>query len=330
MWDNIPAKDLSAFISKQKVRQNHGWEPIWRWDVRQLSRFLHGAQSVVCWNSCLSPAALLIRGDVQSSACAVPLPNPSITLQASTTPRPALSYIWPRDIRVPCPSSAIWATHSSSIYVGVRVQAGQWQDAVPPTLPRGTDCCCCLNASWLWAGGPQRSTRPWWSNLVSYIDTKLLLEEVLLRPAGVLTLWSVWVLTPQYSDGDTILSKKLCLSDEMSNRDPDSLWSLEIPGCLSKRVGVLSRHPGQISPLVSNHHGLLIIPIHWLASSLGLLSTSKLVCGGRSCTIWLPSHHPGGCCTLLVDEEIPPYYVKLFECLEKRYINVTNVIKLCC
>ncbi len=205
MWDNISAKDLSAFISEQKVRQNHGWEPIWRWAVRQLSRFLHGAQSVVCWNSCPSPAALLIRGDVQSSACAVPLPNPSITLQASTTPRPALSYIWPRDIRVPCPSSAIWATHGSSIYVGVRVQAGQWQDAVPRTLPRGTDCCCCLNASWLWAGGPHRSTRPWWSNLVSYIDTKLLLEEVLVRPAGVLTLWSVWVLTPQYSDRDTIL-----------------------------------------------------------------------------------------------------------------------------
>lgn len=93
MWDNISAKELSAFISEQKVRQNHGWEPIWRWDVRQfLSLFLHGAQSVVCWNSCPSPAALLIGGDVQSSACAVPLPNPSITLQASTTPRPALSH----------------------------------------------------------------------------------------------------------------------------------------------------------------------------------------------------------------------------------------------
>ncbi len=37
--------------------------------------------------------------------------------------------------------------------------------------------------------------------------TRLLLEEVLVRPAGVLTLWSVWVLMPQYSDGDTILSK---------------------------------------------------------------------------------------------------------------------------
>ncbi len=34
--------------------------------------------------------------------------------------------------------------------------------------------------------------------------------------------------------------------------------------------------------------------------------TSKLVCGGRSGAIWLPSHHPGGCCTLVVDEEIPP------------------------
>ncbi len=31
--------------------------------------------------------------------------------------------------------------------------------------------------------------------------TRLLLEEVLVS----LTLWSVWVLTPQCSDGDTIL-----------------------------------------------------------------------------------------------------------------------------
>ncbi len=36
---------------------------------------------------------------------------------------------------------------------------------------------------------------------------------------------------------------------------------------------VLPRHPGQICPLASVHHGLLIIPIHWLASSLCLLST---------------------------------------------------------
>ncbi len=49
------------------------------------------------------------------------------------------------------------------------------------------------------------------------------------------------------------------------------------------------QHPGQIRPLASDHHGLLIIPIHWLASSLSLLSTNKLVCGGRSGAIWLPS-----------------------------------------
>ncbi len=50
---------------------------------------------------------------------------------------------------------------------------------------------------------------------------------------------SVWVLTPQYSDRDTILSKKHRLSDETLNRGPYSLWSLKIPGCpLKKSRGV--------------------------------------------------------------------------------------------
>ncbi len=62
--------------------------------------------------------------------------------------------------------------------------------------------------------------------------------------------------------------------------------------------------------LASNHYGLLIIPIHWLLHHC-LLSTSKLVCGGHSGAIWLSSHHPGGCCTLVVDEKIS-YYVKLW------------------
>ncbi len=81
--------------------------------------------------------------------------------------------------------------------------------------------------------------------------------------------------------------------DETLNRgcQPSSLWSLKIPGCLSKSVEVWPRHPGQICPLASEHHGLLIIPIHWLASSIGLLSTSKLVCGGCSGALWLLSHH---------------------------------------
>ncbi len=61
--------------------------------------------------------------------------------------------------------------------------------------------------------------------------------------------------------------------------------------------------------------------------TLSFLSTNKLVCGGRSGAIWLPSHHPGGCYTLVVDEEIPPDNVERFECLEKAekcYINVIN------
>ncbi len=77
-------------------------------------------------------------------------------------------------------------------------------------------------------------------------------------------------------------------------------------------------------PLATDHHGLLIIPIHWLVSSLCLLSTSKLVCGGRSGIIWLLSHLPGGCCTLVVDEEITPDNVERFQCLENCYINVIN------
>ncbi len=45
----------------------------------------------------------------------------------------------------------------------------------------------------------------------------------------MLALWSVWVLMPKYSDGDTILSKEHRLSDETLNRGPDSLWSLKNP-----------------------------------------------------------------------------------------------------
>ncbi len=154
---------------------------------------------------------------------------------------------------------------------------------------------------------------------------KVLYKLVLVRPSG--GAHPVWVLMPQCSDRDTILSKKHHPSDETLNRGPDSLWSLKIPGCLSKRVEVWPRHPGQICPLASDHHGLLIIPIHWLASSLCLLSTNKLVCGGRSGALWLPSHHPGGCCTLVVDEKTPPSQCRALWVLrkaEKRYINVIN------
>ncbi len=67
------------------------------------------------------------------------------------------------------------------------------------------------------------------------MKTRLLLEEVLVKPPG--GAWSVWVLTPQCSDG-TLYCKTHRPSDETLNRGPDSLWSLQIPGCLSKRVEV--------------------------------------------------------------------------------------------
>ncbi len=53
------------------------------------------------------------------------------------------------------------------------------------------------------------------------------------------------------------------------------------------------------------------------------------MCGGRSGAIWLPSHHPGGCCTLVVVEEIPPDDVERFEYPEMRYINVKKYYYYC-
>ncbi len=99
-------------------------------------------------------------------------------------------------------------------------------------------------------------------------------------------------------------------------------------GCFDSGLQVICIVGSGVSHLpldnTSDHHGLLIIPIHRLASSLCLLSTNKLVCGGRSSAIWLPSHHSGGCYTLVVVEDIPPFYVKRFEYPEKRYINVIH------
>jgi len=45
------------------------------------------------------------------------------------------------------------------------------------------------------------------------------------------------------------------------------------------------------------------------------------MCGA---TIWLPSHHPGGCCTLVVVEEIPPSMKSALSTLKKHYVNVIN------
>ncbi len=67
------------------------------------------------------------------------------------------------------------------------------------------------------------------------------------------------------------------------NRGPDSLWSLKIPGCPSKKSRGITQASWTNFPIdlwpswPSNHPH-----IYWLASSLGVLSTSKLECGGRS------------------------------------------------
>ncbi len=83
----------------------------------------------------------------------------------------------------------------------------------------------------------------------------------------MLTLLSVWVLTPQYSDGDTILSKEYRLSDETLIRGPGSLWSLKNPmALLVKSRGVTPGVLANFPPLALVNHGLPIIPIHLIGS----------------------------------------------------------------
>lgn len=61
--------------------------------------------------------------------------------------------------------------------------------------------------------------------------------------------------------------------------------------------------------------------IYWLASSFCL--PSKPVCGGHSGALWLPSHHQGGCCTLVMVEGNPSI-CKVLWVSGKCYINVIN------
>ncbi len=56
----------------------------------------------------------------------------------------------------------------------------------------------------------------------------------------MLTLQSVWVQHPSVVTG-RLHCKKHRLSDETLNRGPDSLWSLKIPGCSSKKNVNVSR-----------------------------------------------------------------------------------------
>ncbi len=97
--------------------------------------------------------------------------------------------------------------------------------------------------------------------------------------------------------------KKHCPSDETLNRGPDSLWSLKIPGCPSKKIrGVTpASWPTGLWPSWPPNHPHTLIsfitvsspPVNWCVVGV------------------LVSHHPGGCCTLVVDEEIPPLLCKV-------------------
>ncbi len=117
----------------------------------------------------------------------------------------------------------------------------------------------------------------------------------------------------------TLYWKKHRPLDETLNRVPDSLRSLKIPGCPSKKsrgvtLAKLAHWPLTImaSPYTDwLHHSVSSPPISW-------------------CVVGVLAHY--GCRRIIqVDaahwwwmRRSPPYYVKRFECLEKRYINVTN------
>ncbi len=119
-------------------------------------------------------------------------------------------------------------------------------------------------------------------------------------------MWSVWVLTPQYSDGDTILSKKHHPSDEVLTISlKDRLWSLKIPGCpLKKSRGVTSASWPNL-------------PIGWCV--VGVLAQS-----GCRCFIQVDAAHWWWL------RRFPPFHVTCFEYPEKHYINVTNYYyKMC-
>ncbi len=54
------------------------------------------------------------------------------------------------------------------------------------------------------------------------------------------------------------------------------------------------------------------------------------MCGGSSGTLWLLSHHPGGCCTLVVDEETPPSQCSALWVLRKALYKCNELLLLLC
>ncbi len=150
---------------------------------------------------------------------------------------------------------------------------------------------------------------------------QVLLEEVLVSQQGVLTLWFVWVLTPSIVTRTLFCQKAPYFGWDVKPRSWLSVVIKNPRMSFEKSRGVTSASWPNL-PI-----GLLIIPIH-MASSLCLLSTNKLVCGERSGTLWLLSHHQGGCCTLVVDEETPPSQCRALWVLRKALYKCNELLLL--
>ncbi len=91
-------------------------------------------------------------------------------------------------------------------------------------------------------------------------------------------------------------------------------WLLMTPWMVSllfSLEGTASVILAKFPPLALVNHGLLIIPIHLIDSmTLSLLSTCSwcVVSARAPVVLWQPSHHPSGCCTLvMVEERLPPH-----------------------
>ncbi len=103
----------------------------------------------------------------------------------------------------------------------------------------------------------------------------------------------------------------------------DSQWSLQIPGCPSKKSRGVTPASWPNLPI-----GLWSSwPPNHLQTLIGFIVSSPPV---SWCVVGVLAHY--GCRRIIqVDaahwwwmRRFPPFYVKRFECLEKRYINVTN------
>ncbi len=107
--------------------------------------------------------------------------------------------------------------------------------------------------------------------------TRLLLEELLVRPTGGCSPCSLWVLTPQYSDGDTTVKKAPSFGWDVKPRSWLSVVIKNPMALLVKSRGVTPVSWLKFPPLALVYHGHPIIPIPLIGSILTL--SSPLVAG---------------------------------------------------